>query len=598
MFKKETLARWDGLLPRLAGVACFFIIIAGLKLGKEICVILALAALISVILSPLVGLLRKARLPKVPAVIIVFTLSLAFVGAIGYGVIRQVASVGRKLPEYRQNVRAKFEALHAPLAKAIQDVQTAVQELQQSPQPKKTDLKDGDDKDDPVRVEVVEASPTPLTVLAGTLLPSMTALANAAAVMLLVLFFLLYSGEIHDRVVQLAGTSQGAVASNTISDSIQGVVHYLALQAVVNLTHGVALGLGLWAFGLPNALLWGFTGALLRFVPYLGPVIGSLLPIVLSVAIFPGWGRPLGVMAFVGVLEALSNNLLEPLVYGRRTGLSPVAIVVAAIFWAWLWDGLGLLLSIPLTVCLFAVGKHIPSLHFLEVLLGGKPVMEPREQVYLRLLSGQPSEASELFKKEGEGKSLVDRFDDLLIPVLRMVESDRREGKLDEEKAGEILEEIADLAEGDGPPPAVDPGAATILCLPASDGTDHMAAMMLARVLSEDRLRARAVSASSLAGEKLELIGQEGADIVVLSTLPPSNILKARYLYKRLRTRFPDLPIVVGIWGAQDLAVLEGRIARDGKTPVVATLAAARLKLRELAEAATLSKHQALGAKH
>lgn len=589
MFKKETLARWDNLLPRLAGVACFFVIVAGLKLGKEIFVVLALAGLISIVLSPLVDLLRKARLPRIAAVLVVFTFSLALLGAVGYGIIGQVASIGRKLPEYRQNVRDKFIALHAPLAKGIQDVQRAVNELQQSGKPP-PELKPGAGKNDPVKVEVIEASPTVFSLLAGTLIPSMSALGNAAAVLLLVLFFLLYSAEIHDRVVQLAGTSQGAVASNTISDSIHGVVHYLALQAVVNLTHGVALGLGLWAFGVPNALLWGFAGAVLRFVPYLGPVIGSLLPIGLSLAVFPGWARPLGVAGFVVVLETLSNNLLEPLVYGKRTGLSPVAIVVAAVFWAWLWDGLGLLLSIPLTVCLFALGKHIRSLNFLEVLLGGAPVMEPREQIYLRLLSNQISEASALFDREGGGKSLVQRFDDLLIPVLRMVETDRRDGKIDDEKAEEVLEAIGDMAEGDAPLPAAEPGAATILCLPASDGTDHLAAAMLARVLGEDRLRARALSASSLAGEKLEAIGQEGADIVVLSTLPPSNILKARYLYKRLRSRFPDLPIVVGIWGAQDQTVLEGRIARDGKAPVVSSLAAARLKLRELAEAATLRK--------
>src|SRR6185436_9035231 len=210
------------------------------------------------------------------------------------------------------------------------------------------------------------------------------------------------------------------------------VVRYFALQAVVNVAHGTALGLGLWAFGVPNALLWGFAGALLRFVPYLGPVVSGLLPIALSIAVFPTWSRPLWVAGFIIALEALSNNVVEPLVYGKRTGLSPLAIIVTAVFWAWLWGGLGLLLSVPLTVCLLMLGRHIPQLQFLEILLGGEPVVEPAVQVYHRLLAQNQVEAAELIENETTGKGLVALFDSVLLPVLRMAETDLKEGKIDD----------------------------------------------------------------------------------------------------------------------------------------------------------------------
>jgi len=440
--------------------------------------------------------------------------------------------------------------------------------------------------------------------MAGAFVPSMGALGNGAAIILLVLFFLIYSTEIRDRVIRLAGSAQGTLASQTISASMHGVVRYLALQVVVNVAHGTALGLGLWAFGVPNALLWGFAGALLRFVPYLGPVVSGLLPIALSIAVFPTWSRPLWVAGFIIALETLSNNVIEPLVYGNRTGLSPLAIIVTAVFWAWLWGGMGLLLSVPLTVCLLMLGRHIPQLKFLEILLGGVPGADPKVQIYLRLLAHNHVEAAELIEKETDGKSLVQQFDDLLLPVLRMAEADRKDGKIDEKKALEVIEEIRELA-NDANDTAreiqkresvadsavgAEPSDVTILCLPASDGTDELAASMLAGLLTLDRYQARSLPAASLAGEKLEAVELEKADIVVISTLPPSNILRARYLYKRLRARFPELPILVGIWGLTDTSMLESRIAPDRKAIVLGTLAAAQDELRERAKALRLRK--------
>lgn len=596
---KDFIPRGDGLVPRILGIAGLFVIVAGLKLGKEFFVSLALAALLSFILAPLVNLLKKLHFPKVLAVIGVLTFALAALGGLGVVIVGQVASVGSKLPEYHQNIRAKLASFKMPFSKTVKDVQDAVKEVQEEAKTPGLAKRPGA-KEDPVRVEVVESSPSLFRMMAGAFVPSMGALGNGAAIILLVLFFLIYSTEIRDRVIRLAGSAQGTLASQTISASMHGVVRYLALQVVVNVAHGTALGLGLWAFGVPNALLWGFAGALLRFVPYLGPVVSGLLPI----AVFPTWSRPLWVAGFIIALETLSNNVIEPLVYGNRTGLSPLAIIVTAVFWAWLWGGMGLLLSVPLTVCLLMLGRHIPQLKFLEILLGGVPGADPKVQIYLRLLAHNHVEAAELIEKETDGKSLVQQFDDLLLPVLRMAEADRKDGKIDEKKALEVIEEIRELA-NDANDTAreiqkresvadsavgAEPSDVTILCLPASDGTDELAASMLAGLLTLDRYQARSLPAASLAGEKLEAVELEKADIVVISTLPPSNILRARYLYKRLRARFPELPILVGIWGLTDTSMLESRIAPDRKAIVLGTLAAAQDELRERAKALRLRK--------
>ncbi len=600
---KDFIPRWDGLVLRILGVAGLFVIVAGLQLGKELFVSVALAGFLSFVLSPLVTLLRKCHFPKVLAAVVVVTVALGSIGGLGYVTVGQIASISRKLPEYRQNVRAKLSGLSRTFSKTIQDVQDSIKELQEGPRTPVLPSPPGA-KNDPLRVEVVEASPSLFSVVAGAFAPSMGVLGNGAAITLMVLFFLIYSSDIRDRVIRLAGSAQGAMASQTISDSIQGVVRYLALQVVVNVAHGTALGVGLWALGVPNALLWGFSGAVFRFVPYVGPVLSGVLPVALSMAVFPTWSRPLWVAGFIIALETLSNNVVEPLVYGKRTGLSPLAIILAAVFWAWLWGGMGLLLSVPLTVCLLMLGKHSSQLKFLEILLEGELEEDPKVQIYLRLLAHNQMEAAELIEKAIEGTSLVEQFDGLLLPMLRMVEADRKEGKIGEEKALEVIEAIRELVKDatetaeelqkqgspGGATAIAAPHAVKILCLPVSDGTDELVTLMLAGLLTQDRYQVRCLPAGMLAGENLEVIEKEKVDLVVISALPPSNILRARYLYKRLRARFPALPIMVGLWCVPDTRVLETRIAPDHKATILGSLAAARVKLEEHAQTLELRK--------
>lgn len=592
---------WSGAAARVAVIAGLFVIAGGLRLGRELFVPLALGVLFSLVLSPLVRWIQKIGVPRVVSVVSVVVFVFGLLALVGLFIVGQAAALGRRFPEYRANVMTKLDSLRGPVARAVRSVEKTLKEVQAPPAEERPSPRE------PVKVEVVQGPPDVLKIATWVLGPLMTLGTSFAVVFLLVIFFLLYQDEIRDRVIRLAGDAEVNATTQTISEATQGVSRFLLLQAFVNASYGTTLGLGLFALGVPNALLWGFLAAMARFVPYVGPVVGGVLPALMSLAVFPGWGRPIAVGAFIVVLELISNNLVEPLVYGKRTGISPVAVVVSAVFWAWMWGGLGLLLSVPLTVSLVSLGRHVPGLRFLAVLFGDEPTLEPKVRIYQRLLSGQQEQAAEVLEKDVlDGKPLAAVFDATLLGVLRMAQSDLRRGKLEPEEAArlfasvrEIAEDATDVARAElekkAAPPA-EPSAALALCLPASDAADEISADLLARVLQLRGCRAKALPADQTAGEALEAVAAERADLLVLCASPHSNLLRARYLYKRLRRRFGDIPIVEGVWGVPNPRTLEARVAPDHKAVLVSSLAEAADLVERMTREAGLRKDLREGA--
>ena len=572
----------NGWTSKLVGAAALFVIAAGLRLGQELFVPLALGVLVSLVLSPLVHFGLRLKLSRVFAVLSVVVLVFGFLGGVGFFMAGQAAALAQKLPEYRSNVKGKLDTLRGPFTRTVSTVQEAVKEVNGGPpaDPAKAEpLKKGRE---PLKVEVVDGPPDPLKLASVVVGPIMTAGASFAVVFLLVIFFLLYQNEIRDRVIRLVGDAEVNTTNQTITEATRGVSRFLFLQAVVNASYGLTLAAGLYAFGVPNALLWGFFAAVLRFVPYVGPVAGGVLPVLLTLAVFPGWGRSLGVAAFIGVLEIVSNNFVEPVVYGKRTGMSPLAVVLAAVFWAWMWGGVGLILAVPLTVCLVSLGRHVPALRCLAIALGDEPTLEPKIQVYQRLLSGRPDEAAELLEKElADGRPFVHVCDATLAGVLRMTQADLQRRTLDVEKGQllyatlrEIGAALAETERARTPPPS-EPRGASVLCLPAGDAADEICAYMLSRTLELKGCRAAALTADKTAGEALEEVRAEGPDLLILCLSPLSNPLRARYVYKRLRRRFGEIPIVEIVWGGGDPKAVARRAAPDGKAKLVGSLAEA-----------------------
>lgn len=600
----QSSARGYSLVVRLVGIASLIAVIAGLYLGKEFLVPLSLAVLFTLTLSPVVGLLQRTGLPRVLSVVVAVVLAFGLLGGMSYFVFGQVSGLAGEIPKYQKNLQAKLESIKAPFSKTMEKVQGAVDGAKkEAAPPPKASVQGSPENPEPVKVEIVGKKVDAFGVITGILGSLVSLAGNAAVVILLVIFFLIYQSDIRDRLVRLAGGGSGVpLATQSFGDAVDGVSRFLFLQAIVNVSYGLCLGIGLYALGVPNALLWGFTATLFRFIPYLGPIVAGVFPVLLSIAISPGWGRPGLVTAFIVVLELVSNNVIEPWVYGKRTGLSPFAVVLTAVFWGWLWGAMGLLLSVPLTLCLMTLGKYAPGLGFLKFIFGDEPALGPGHQIYNRLFGGNTGDAAEVIEKESEGKPLSQVYDELLIPVLRMTDEACQQGRVDQDRRSAIFASIAEIQDdlGDAARLKIEKEGALksrgvgVLCLPVSDKADELAGGMLAQLLSNEGFRAEAVALEKMTAGKSDLVEKGAIDIVVLSVLPPSILAKGRYLYRWVRRRLPEVPIVVGLWGVQgDSKALESQFASDGQAVFVTTLAQAMQAIQEAAPAAILRRDQA-----
>ena len=438
---------------------------------------------------------------------------------------------------------------------------------------------------------------SPLQVLGQTFGAVVEALGLVGIVVILVVFFLVRREDLRDRFIRLAGKGQATLTTKMLEDAATRVSRYLTMLFLINAAFGIAVGIGLFLIGVPNAVLWGILAASLRFVPYIGTWIAAVAPIGLSMAISTGWLAPSLTLALFVALELLCGNVLEPWLYGKGTGISGVAVLVAAVFWTWLWGIAGLLLATPLTVCLLVIGKHVPELSFLHIMLGNEPVFGPKRRVYQRLLAGDQEEATEVVDDELEKKPLAEVYDTLLIPALALAETDWHRGELDDARHKFILqnlkEMIRDRDEDRQETPAKEGEAKEviagsegdrrphILCLPARDEADETAAIMLAQLLATGDCLVQSVSFTTTANEVLELLQRRTPDVVCISATPPAAVMHARHVCKLVHGRFPQVPVVVGLWDTQgDLSKARTRIGTSLATHVVMTLAEAVEKVR------------------
>jgi hypothetical protein len=406
--------------------------------------------------------------------------------------------------------------------------------------------------------------------------------------------------NLRNRVIHLIGSRQLNVTTQALNDAAHRVSRYLLMQLIVNSAYGFVIATGLFFIGLPNAFLWGVLTALLRFVPYVGPWIAATLPIALSLAVFEGWTQPVLVLALFIVNELISNNVIEPWLYGSSTGISTMGILVSAVFWTWLWGPVGLVMATPLTVCLTVIGRYVPHLAFLNTLLSDEEVLAPEARFYQRLLALDPEEAIDVAEEYLKENSLESLYDQVLLPALSLAEEDRHHGDLDETKQrfilttmrelvddlGEKARLAADAAKGinDGSSTvAAQSAKASVLCLPARDEADEIAGVMLEQLLEARGISVEVMSAQSLSGEMLMQASEKAAGVVCVSALPPLAATHARFLCKRLRPKFPALKIVVGLWQTRgSTKKAHARRAEIGIDQFATTLAEATKQLLHL----------------
>jgi predicted PurR-regulated permease PerM len=563
-------------LPLLYVLGCMVLVTACLYWAKAVLIPVALAILLTFLLNPVVSVVQRTRvLSRTPAVLLVVALVFSLVGGIGWTVTRQLTTLAYELPRYQENLKQKISDFRA-LGKGgvIERLQTTIEEIagelrkgtppppeiQPTGEPSK-ELHDEPEKPVPVVVQ----GPSVFWQLPLLLEP----LATGGLVIVLVIFMLIQYADLRGRLVRLAGYGRLTIATKALDEAGQRISRYLLMQSVINGSFGFAVGLGLFLIGVPYALLWGFLAAVLRFIPYVGPVVSAILPSALSLAVFPGWVQPFLVIGLILILELASNMVMEPLLYGQSAGVSEVALLVAVAFWTWLWGPVGLLLATPMTVCLGVLGKYIPQMEFIGVLLSDEVVMESSTNYYQRLVAKDQDEAAAVVDEYVKTHALEETYDEVLIPALNAAKRDYELGTLTEEDKKFIIQATRGIVEDLGirqqqPSASILPTADSatqlststtstrILGCPAHDEADELALLMFQQLLNPSRYRFEIISAEMLTAEVLSVVEQEHIGLICISALPPGPLAPTRYLCKRLRARFPECKILVGRWGLSE----------------------------------------------
>ncbi len=587
--------------PQRIQLLTLALIAAALYFGREVLIPLALALMISFILTPLVHGLQQLKLGRVPAVLIVVALVFGGVGLVGWTMARQVVDLAETLPKYEQNIRAKAASLRTGGSSALTAAKKNVEHLQEelgvggpsapaAPTPRisgKTQNPTGA----PVPVTVVEPPLSPIAVLGAAVSPLLGPLGTAGLVLIFVIFMLIRREDMRDRLLRLSGEGRLNVTTQALDEAAHRVSRYLLMQSLVNGGTGVAVGLGLLLIGVPNALLWGLLTGILRFIPYAGPWAAASLPIMISLAVFPGWKQPLLALGLFLTIELISNNFVEPLLYGAETGISTIGILVAAVFWTWLWGPVGLLLATPLTVCLVVIGRYVPQFKFLSVLLGDEPPLPLEAQVYHRLLAMDPTEAGAVLEASLKDTTVAEHYDRVLIPALILAERDRHRGELTTEREDFVdstirdwIEELAGRTAGDGslgPETGAEETAGRLVCVPANDRADELAGQMFAQLAAQGGM-ATVLPYELPRSEVLRRLAELGAEQVFISALAPFAYTQAREMCRDLKAHFPGLRIVVALWDLRAEAErFRRRLLAAGADEVVATLADAVKAVRQ-----------------
>ncbi|QGY00890.1 AI-2E family transporter [Methylobacterium mesophilicum SR1.6/6] len=595
-----------GLLTLAVGV----VLVAALYFGREVFIPLVLAVLLSFVLAPVVNLLRRLRLGRIPSVILAVLLALGVIGGIGTIIGTQVAGLAGNLPRYQATVQTKVTGLQqgwlGEANRILQRFNHQVHDATQKADAAGTTAETGPAGDTPkaqlVRVEQPE--PSPLALAQKVLGPIVSPLTDIGIVLVVVVFLLMQREDLRNRMIRLFGSSDLHRTTVAMDDAAGRLGTYFLAQLGMNATFGGLVGIGLWFIGVPNPLLWGVFSAIMRFIPYIGAIASGILPVALAAAVDPGWSMVIATAALFLIAEPVFGQVIEPLLYGHSTGLSPFAVIVSTLFWGFLWGPIGLILATPFTVCLVVLGRHVDSLEFFDVLLGDRPPLTPVENFYQRMLAGDPDEVREVAEAMLKERSLSSYYDEVALKGLQLAANDFARGvvtpaQLENIRASarslvEDFEDHADaeparddkavnpsetptLAErthtrteavpGQAPPREALPeawrGEAPVLCVAGRGPLDEASSAMLAQLLRKHGLGARVTPYQAVSREGIRDLDLSGVAMVCISYLDISgNPAHLRYLLERLKRRAPGVPVLVGLWPVGEKVLTDAALGR------------------------------------
>lgn len=601
-------------LSGIWGLLLLAFVVAALYFGRSVLVPIALATLITFLLSRVVTRLER-WIGRIAAVLVTVVAMFTIFAGVSWVIGRQVIDLADKLPDYQANIVAKIRALKLPAGGPLARFSSSVHVLQSelaapSPAPS-ADRARGDSSTrtpppvtSPMPVKIIEGRSAIPQLMQETLSAILSPLGTAALVLLLVIFMLLKREDLRGRLIRLVGQGRISTTTRAMEDAGRRVSRYLSTQLLVNTCYGICVAIGLQSIGVPNAALWGVLTGVLRFIPYVGPWAGALLPVVLSFAISSSWFIPLMTIALFIVLEAIASNVVEPWLYGANTGVSPIALIISAVFWTWLWGPVGLVLSTPLTVCLAVMGRHVPRLEFLGTLLSEDQALASHEEFYHRLLSFSTDSAEEFATKYVETESLTALYDKVLIPAIAAVEIDAHSGSLTAEQrtsASQRIHEIIDDFSGweasrndkdeqksDDLIEFAPPIGSRVLCLPASAYRDELAGEMLAQLLRNKGFEVENLPARLKAEELIDRTVEIRPECICVSVLPPTSIAQARHLCSAIHERLGSVTILLGVWSARfDAEKLRDRLRATHVSDVAVSLADAVQRICKMSAAIT-----------
>jgi len=611
------------------------LIILTLYFARDLLAPMAFALVLNFLLAPAVERLERWRLSRAPAVVLVILIFFSGLGVTAWVVARQLVHVAELLPDYRENIQTKLDSLHTPIGGAAGNAISTLEEMTQQlsshadatiappgerealpPTARHRRLRQAvpevalPDKNatpqQPTPVQVVEPPVSVGRYLQEIFSPILRPLAACGIVMVFTVYMLMNREDLRNRVLLLAGVGRLSLMTQALRDAAERISTYLVWQFVTNVLFGLLFGIGLTLIGVPNATLWGALAAILRYIPYVGAAIAGLLPVIFAVAIFPHWREVFEIAGLYAGLEFTTANFFEPWLYGWRTGISALALLASAIFWTLLWGWAGLVLATPLTVCLIVLGRHVPQLRFLHVLLGEDAELTPEAKFYERMLAMDQNEAHSIADRFLSKRPLIDFYDSVLLPALGLVEQDRHRGSFDETRGNYLLlsatELVAELSEykaeailaqsanGTAPvtnlePPALHLKRAPVICIPAGDQADELTAMVLAQLLEQTCHNTLLLPTASVTPEILERLGQDRGTILCISALPPFVFTQTRTLCQRIREQLPENRILIGLWQSpQSTEMMRERFGSARPDRVVTTLADALAQIEDWQE--------------
>jgi len=567
----------------LATVLIGAAIVASLYFGREVLLPIALAVLLSFVLAPAVRLLQRIYLPRFAAVTIVVLLAVGVISGLATLMFAQVSQLAGELPSYQSNLGEKIQALRgaATASGTLEQASQVLRNLQKElDRPKSTnpispaapDASAAPDR--PIPVEVRQPDPGALQTLATLITPLLHPLATTGIIIIFLVFILLQQQDLRNRLIRIAGSHDLQRTTLAMDDAGKRLSRLFLMQLALNAAFGLIIGIGLWGIGVPSAPLWGLLAMVLRFVPYIGAIVAAIFPLIVATAVDPGWSMMLMTAALFLVVEPLIGHVIEPMVYGHSSGLSPVAVVLSATFWTWLWGPIGLILATPLTMCVVVLGRYVERLEFLEVLLGDRPALAPTESAYQRMLAGDPIEAAEQAQSFLKDRPLSDYYEKILMGALRLAWADSERGRLDQQQIARIRTTVSELVEdldthkdsqdtsGDGdllgntkqlqivaaPSPTVNGAQGTVLCIPGLGLLDETVAVPLAHLLRREGISAEAKETETLSISKLFALELKDVALICICYLEHATPAQLHYASRRLRRKAAGVPILVGIF--------------------------------------------------